>query len=226
MKPEIKHSLLGLGITAIVGIVGILYYKNAAANASANSDPTNALGSFPYFQSAALPSSVTGAAAGGVATDSGGASSIGTGIDLNALVDAQTALQSQQSTDALQGNWVDYLSNATDDFVASLSAAGYGTGGLFANLQELAGGGFSFNLGSSVIKSQNATGPASVVQSILPPSVPQSNGVVSIFQPATIGSSGAGNASGANAGSSDSGAGSDGGGAGGDGGGDGGGASP
>lgn len=169
MKIEGKHiSLLGLGVTSITAIIGILYYRNQAANNAAQADQNSGLGSFPYFQSAALPSSATGVEAGGVAAAGGGSTS---SFDLNALATTQADLQGHISDNALQNDWVSFLSGNTNDIINSLSTAGYGTGGISASVTQKPGGGFFYNIGSTIVKgSPQATNSSPVINSILPPS--------------------------------------------------------
>lgn len=152
MKLQPKHvSALGLGITAVVGLAGLWFYKSQAAKSGSDASGTQ-MGSFPYFQSAALPSSITGDVAG-----SGGGSALG-GLDINGLAKIQSDLQSHVSDNSLQTSWIDSVTSGFSDLVGSLSSAGFGTAGLNAALDQKTGGGFNFNLMALPIKS-NATGP-------------------------------------------------------------------
>lgn len=150
MKFEGKHfSALGLGITAVVGLVGIYYYKHQSDKAAVENGDTSG-GGFPYFQTASLPSSVTGA------DGSGGASGGSTGVDVNDLASMQADLQSHVSDNSLQSDWMGPLQQDTAGIIDALNKAGYGTSSLQANLSPKTGGGFNYNvMATSVIK--NAT---------------------------------------------------------------------
>jgi hypothetical protein len=85
-------AAIGVGISAVAALVAIYYYKtNSAAQAQAGTD-NSALGSFPYFQTAALPSSVSASpgASGGVPFDP---TALTKGIS-DAMASALAALQS------------------------------------------------------------------------------------------------------------------------------------
>ena len=150
MQLQGKHvSAIGLVITAIAAIAGVLYYRQRAAR-DVVQEGGDALGAFPYFQTAAVPSSITGAGAGS-------STGSGVGVDLTAIAGMSSDLQMHVSDNSLQSNWLGTLGQNTQDLIASLTGAGFGTTALNANLTQKAGGGFNYNVTAFPIKG-NATG--------------------------------------------------------------------
>jgi len=146
MKFEPKHvSLIGVGIAAVAAIVGIIHYRSQAQQAASDaSNATSGFGSFPYFQSAALPSSIGGASTGTSASTTGSGTT-----DVSALLASASNLQAT--------SFVGNLANAMADALGtSGNPSGLTRGFLTPNAS---GGGFSFGVLSLPITSGRPLDP-------------------------------------------------------------------
>jgi hypothetical protein len=145
---ETKHiSMIGLGVTAIGAIVGILYYRSRS-NADASQD--NAFTGFPYFQTAAIP--------GGGASDQGPVSStVNDGSGSNDTIDIGAILQSQKDLALIAANKeislanIDYATNEQNNFFGLLGSAASGQISRMSNpfltqgyINKTAAGGYTF----------------------------------------------------------------------------------
>lgn len=90
---QLHLSALSLGITAIVGVAGILYYRSASAQQASQS--AGGVSPYPLFQSAALPSYGTSGTPSN-ATPASATPAIDTGA-LASIVSAATQAQTDQA---------------------------------------------------------------------------------------------------------------------------------
>jgi hypothetical protein len=94
---DTKHlTMIGLGVAGVGTLLTVLYMRNAAASAAAAAAANNS-GATPYFQTAALPSSVGGAGSPGLDTSGGGSS-----LDIAGLIKSLTDSQTASATNSTQ----------------------------------------------------------------------------------------------------------------------------
>lgn len=138
--------MLGVGISAIGVIAMILYYRhqqNAAQTAPANSG----MGSFPYFQTAAVPSSMGGGGSTMAATSATPAASAAN-PDLASVLTAGTT----QTMTSL----IDDLTMQQNSLLAGAGQPSQLTTGF---IQPSTGGGFNFGINSGSVFSPVTNNP-------------------------------------------------------------------
>jgi hypothetical protein len=97
-------------------------------------------------------------------------------IDLKSLATTQTDSQGHLSDNALQSDWTSFLTGNTSDVINSLTTAGYGTGGLTAEVTQTGLNSFLYKIGTSVVAgTKNATNSAPLVSTINPPNAVAAN---------------------------------------------------
>lgn len=109
---QLHVSMLGLGITAVVGVAAIIYYKNAQATAADANGSAGALS--PLFQTAAIPSTTpaggsgggSGVATPGTPTDTGFSASDLFKLASQQIMASLSTAQGQENTNlaAIAGN--------------------------------------------------------------------------------------------------------------------------
>lgn len=145
--------MLGVGISAIGVIAMILYYRHMQ-NAAQTAAPDSGMGSFPYFQTAALPS---GSGSGDTSVASSPAAP---SLDINGLIDKITAASATSDTSANANNFASSFGSIIGDLLSQqateLSAipGGIGTPVALAGFANpLPGGGFTFGTAAAPVQS-------------------------------------------------------------------------
>lgn len=158
---KLPHLTLGVVISAIGVVAAIWYYRSQAAASAAQANNNATMGGFPYFQTAALPSSGLSAASATPTTSA--TPSLDTSSLLQALVASSTANAAGQGA-TLQANqasletagisneqnlWSDLLGNVASQQITNLGPT-YLTQGAVWNTNN----GFGFS-----VQSSGGTGP-------------------------------------------------------------------
>lgn len=112
-------SALGLGVTAIAAIAGIYFYRHASAKPAAAAD-TSGVGSFPYFQTAALPTGSGGA--GGTTVTPTTPTAPAAPFDIGALVASLGLQQSKAAAAAGDQGIISGLTGAITNLMKQGSA--------------------------------------------------------------------------------------------------------
>jgi hypothetical protein len=170
MKP-VHVTMLGVGISAIGVVAMILYYRNQAANAAAQAAaPDSGSGSFPYFQTAAVPSSTGdgGTVATTPTTDNSSIDSL-----LTQLVAGQNTAQATQGAQSLTATLGSYLTGLVSQQSQQLSASGGGAMWTpietFGTINPTAGGGVSLSFAN--IPTSNIPQGSDMLKYIIDPTV-------------------------------------------------------